>query len=421
MDHLPLMAYKSKESSPWAERIRPTRWEDFLGQDAAKKLVCELAASGNIPHLLLYGPPGTGKTTLSRLLRSMVPGLWFEAHGADFSAAQMRDIVKEANTHRAITQEKCFLVIDEIHRLSRAQQDHLLDPLETGTVILIGTTTENPYVAMNKAVLSRVRVLQLHPHTPETLKQLLHRSVEAMMNGQSIDEVMTAELQEELLRSCEGDARRLIANLQDLSSIRQMRGGVLELKDFVELRGESASRALSEDQHYDILSAFIKSIRGSDPDAALLWMAHLIRGGMDPRMIARRMVISAAEDIGNADPRALGVAIDAAHAVDLVGLPEVGIVLSQVVIYLCCSPKSNSAYSAYQRALAIVDRQGLSAVPHHLTAKGRKDYQSPHLSRTGFLEQIYRPSGEPIYVPTQRGFETKLVEYLEWMKGQNRK
>lgn len=421
---LPLFAHNSRTETdstqaPWADRLRPKSWEEFVGQEKVRRSLMELIAGGRLPHCIFFGPPGSGKTSLARLLRSTVKGRWIDAHGADLGAQQMRQISAEAKGHRNITGEATYLLVDEIHRLNKAQQDHLLEPLELGTFTLVATTTENPYFVLSRAFLSRVRVFELEGLDEESARSLLERSVKAMTPGREVEEVLESEAVERLLRDSAGDARKLISQLEALSALFQIRGKVLSLADYLELQGEGRQKALSTDHYHEVLSGFIKSIRGSDPDAALLWLAHLIRGGVDPRTVARRLVISASEDIGNADPRALSVAVAAAQAVEMVGLPEAGINLAQAVVYLCCSPKSDASYAAYQRALRFVDEKGLQAVPRHLTRRGSADYRSPHQTARGFYDQRYKPEsadGVEIFIPGAHGFEKKLAEYLGWLR-----
>lgn len=415
---LPLFESHSKpENKPWAERLRPAQWDEFVGQDNVKKLILDLISRRSIPNLVLYGPPGSGKSTAARLLRQSLEGRWIEAHGADLNAAQMRAISSEAKQSLLIMDQKTYLLVDEVHRLSKSQQDHLLEPLELGTFTLVSTTTENPFSALNKAFLSRVRIVPFKLLTTEDLQTILARGYARLQPGTDPGTVLTIELQNELIRTADGDARRLLSDLQDLVSIYQIEQKTLDVADLLRIKGKAEQRSLSESEYYDILSAFIKSIRGSDPDAALLWLAHLIRGGVDPKMIARRLVISASEDIGNADPKGLGVAVNAAQAVDYVGLPEVGIVLAQATVYLACAPKSNSSYRGYGRALEFVDQKGISAVPTNLTVAGMSTYKSPHKMPQGFVEQEYSPVQEKFYEPVLRGYEKKMAEYMEWIRG----
>lgn len=411
------------ETKPWAERLRPENWDEFLGQELLRSTIQNFISQKHLPHLLFHGPPGSGKSTLARILKRAIPGFWEEAHGADLTAQFVRKFTEESRLRLNMSQQKSFLIVDEIHRLNKAQQDHLLEPLELGIFTLVATTTENPRFVLNGALLSRIRLFEFKALSEEDAGRILRRALEKLLGPQPLENVLSAELEKEMMKVSRGDARRLIADLQDLVTLYQVRQRQLQVEDYAELRSSSTSLSLSEEDYYSMLSAFIKSIRGSDPDAALLWLAYLIRGGIDPRMVARRLVISASEDIGNADPQALSVAVDAAHAVEVVGLPEVGIVLSQATIYLSCAPKSNSAYKSYQRALEAVDRQGLKAVPKHLTTAGKREYKNPHSTSHGFSQQAYRPpeqAGDAIYVPTLRGREKKLVEYLEWIRNEKR-
>lgn len=404
-----------------AERMRPNDWPDFFGQEKTIASIKTWLSTKAFPHVLLTGSPGSGKTTLAQILKNKVEGRWIEAHAADFSTKEVRSWIEEARDLKRTQGIKTFIFIDEIHRLTRTQQDVLLDPLEKYDFNLIGATTENPGSYLSPAILSRVRVLRLQPLAENQVEQVLDKTAGTVIPGRKFSDLVDPEVRASLVQQAAGDLRQALGRLELILQKFQMSQKVLGLEEYQELLGEESFRSLSTIEHAETLSAFIKSIRGSDPEAALLWMAQMLKTGTDPRLIARRMVISASEDIGNAEPRALPLAVAAAQAVELVGMPEIPIILSQAVIFLATAPKSDAAYQAVKSAQEIFDKQGPFKVPPHLTAIGGDQYENPHRTAHGFSKQNYRPiklEKIPEFLRfSNRGFEKKLVEYWNWISG----
>lgn len=355
-------------SKPLAERMRPQTLDDYVGQQhlvGPGAVLRNIVLSGHIPSFILWGPPGVGKTTLAQIVAHAVKAPFHTLSAVTSGVKDVRQVIEQAQQGRMFNAQAPILFIDEIHRFSKSQQDSLLGAVERGTVTLIGATTENPSFEVIRPLLSRCQLYVLKSLEKDDLLQLLHRAIET-------DEVLKTKhitLQESgaILRYSGGDARKLL-NILELVCESGDENGVVITDRLVEERLQHAPLAYDKDgeMHYDIISAYIKSIRGSDPDAALYWMARMIEGGEDPKFIARRLVISAAEDIGLANPNALLLANAAFDAVAKVGWPEGRIPLAEATVYLATSPKSNSAYLAIDRALAVVRQTGNLSVPLHL-------------------------------------------------------
>jgi putative ATPase len=417
-------------NQPLAERLRPQKLNEFVGQkqilDQKKSLLQALHDKNYLPNLILWGPPGSGKTTFAKLLGNMARAEFLQVNAIDTGAKDLREIGLEAHRRRIEFQTKTILFIDEIHRLNRSQQDVLLPFSEKGDFVLIGATTENPSFELNSALLSRSQILVFERLATEDLQKLLERG--AQTRDKSLSEILTPEAQELLLAVADGDARKLLNFFEALPDQSTP-------IDKEQLPKILATRTLPYDKkgesHYDTVSAFIKSIRGSDADAAVYYLARMIKGGEDPIFIARRLVISASEDVGNADPRALSVAVAALQAVEMVGLPEAGINLAQATTYMASAPKSNRSYAAYKKALDVVERTGSLPVPLPLRnaqtslMKGMgygEGYKYAHDFPRGFAEQTHLPEeikNEKFYEPTERGFEKNIRQYLEWMRSGN--
>jgi putative ATPase len=417
----------SDDSQPLAERLRPKQLTEFVGQthilDQKKSLLQALREKNYLPNLILWGPPGTGKTTFAKLLGQLAKAQFLQVNAIDTGAKELRQIGLKAHRRRIEFQTKTILFIDEIHRLNRSQQDVLLPFSEKGDFILIGATTENPSFELNSALLSRAQVLVFERLSAAELRQLLERA--ATTRTQTLDQVLTSDAQDLLIAVADGDARKLLNYFEALPAQTKP-------IDAEQLPKILATRTLPYDKkgenHYDTISAFIKSIRGSDPDAAIYYLARMVKGGEDPVFIARRLVISASEDVGNADPRALSVAVAALQAVELVGLPEAGINLAQATTYLASAPKSNRSYAAYKKALDLVEKTGSLPVPlalRNAQTSLMKDmgygegYKYAHDYPRGYAEQTHLPeeiANEKLYEPTDRGFEKNIRQYLTWMK-----
>ena len=433
-----LFEQNNQESShliPLAERIRPSSIEELVGLEqivGPGSAIGKMLRSGVLKSLILWGPPGCGKTSLARLLTKSVSGHFFEENAVDLGAKKIRELGQAGRRNRLEFTQPTILFVDEIHRLNKGQQDVLLPFVESGDLVLIGATTENPSYEVNSALLSRCRLIVLERLQEKELVEIAQK----VFNDRALDinQAMTEEAIQFVIQWSDGDARKLINSLDEIldgvsSDALPIEVGQLEN----DLQSKYLSYDKSSDQHYDNISAFIKSVRGSDPDAAVYYLARMLKGGEDPKYIARRMIILASEDIGNADPRALSIATSGFKSVEVIGMPEARIVLAQVATYLSSAPKSNSSYVAINRALEEVEKSGSLAIPLHLRSAQTKamkqigygrDYRYSHDGDTGWLDQEYLPQelqGKVYYEPVDRGFEKNIKQYLEWMKGRAKK
>lgn len=424
------------EYKPLAERMRPKSLEEYVGQQHltdADSSLGRMIRSGTIPSLILWGPPGVGKTTLAELLALSVEAPFYKLSAVGSGVAEVRKVLEEAaqvTSGLFATKSRPLLFIDEIHRFSKSQQDSLLAAVERGLVTLIGATTENPSFEIIRPLLSRCQVFVLNPLGEEELRCLLQRAIttDTLLKARRI------ELREDarLIAYSGGDARKLLNLLEMLVSSSPQTPLIVD-NQLVEATVARQPMAFDKggELHYDIASAFIKSIRGSNPDAALYWMGRLIEGGENPRFIARRIVISAAEDIGLANPNALVIANAAAQAVDFIGWPEGRIPLAEAVIYLAASPKSNSAYTAINSTLKYVRETGNLPVPMHLRNAPTElmeslgygeDYKYPHDYDRHYVQQEYMPDKARdirFYYPQSTGAsERHLKDYLDFIQGE---
>jgi putative ATPase len=416
---------------PLAARMRPRNLEEFVGQEhllGEGRLLRKAIEEDKIGSMIFYGPPGCGKSTLALIIAKLTKAHFEQFSATSSTVADIRKAGEMARKRKGMGQ-KTILFVDEIHRFNKAQQDAFLPYVEEGSLILIGSTTENPYFTINSPLLSRMKVLTFNPLSDEDLRKILKRALEDERGLKNYNLVIDEAAEEHLIRFAEGDARNLLNSLElaalitppDEKGIRHI--GIREAEEASQKRALLYDR--EGDEHYQVISAYIKSIRGSDPDAAVYWLARMLYAGEDPRFIARRLVIAAAEDIGNADPLALLVATAAAQAVELIGMPEAQIPLAQATIYLATAPKSNSAYLAISRAMNEVAEGKNPPVPLHLRnpsywgAKKMgygKDYKYPHSYEGHFVVQDYLPKellGKVFYEPTEEGEEKKIKERLD--------
>lgn len=411
---------------PLAERMRPTTLDDYVGQrhlvgkDAILRLAIE---SGMLPSLILWGPPGVGKTTLALIISRQLNRPFFSLSAINSGVKDIRDVIEQASRLKEENENLPILFIDEIHRFSKSQQDSLLGAVERGLVTLIGATTENPSFEVISALLSRSQVYILQNLSEEDLVELLNKAIteDSHLKGRKI----IIKEHEALLRLSGGDARKLLNVLElVVNAVNQQDVTITNELVLKHVQQNMAIYDKAGEQHYDIISAFIKSIRGSDPNAAVYWLARMIAGGEDPSFIARRLLILASEDIGNANPNALLLANNCFQAVNVIGWPESRIILSQTVTYLASSPKSNASYEAIRKAQELVARTGDQSVPLHLRNAPTKlmknigygkEYEYSHAYKDNFSAQEYLPeslSGSLLYDPGKNAAEEKLRERL---------
>ena len=406
---------------PLAERLRPRVLADILGQQhliSEGAVLLKAIRSGRIPSMILWGPPGVGKTTLARAIAAEADRPFIQLSAINSGVKDIRDAIDQAKKQRYFDRPGPIMFIDEIHRFSKSQQDSLLGAVEDGTITLIGATTENPSFEVISALLSRCQVYVLKPLEIDTMRQLIQKAI--LTDPELKQKEFIIKEDSALLQLTGGDARKLLSALELISS---QEGDKVIIDDEIVMNAIQKNIALydkSGEQHYDIISAFIKSVKGSDPNAAVYWLARMLHGGEDIKFIARRMVVLAAEDIGLANPNALLLAQSCADAIQFIGMPEARIVLSETAIYLATSPKSNSAYMAINNAMDYVNNSGPLSVPLHIRnaptqlmknlGYGTK-YKYPHSFEGNFAEQEFLPeevSGTTFYVPGENKHEQDL-------------
>ncbi len=420
---------KKKAFEPLAVRMRPGTLGGFVGQEeilGAGKLLRRLIESDKISSLILYGPPGCGKTTLALIISERTNSYFERVNAASNNVADIRKIIDAAKKRASLDGRRSILLIDEIHRFNKAQQDVLMPDVEAGNPVLIGTTTHNPFFYVNAALLSRSQVFEFNKLRDDDIIEILKKALRDEANGLG---KMPIDVDDGALRHLakvsEGDGRRALTALE-VGSLTTLAGKDKRVHFTMKIAEESIQKKAvvydkDEDGHYDTISAFIKSMRGSDPDAVLYWLAKMIYAGEDPRFIARRIAICASEDVGNADPQALVVANAALQVSEFVGMPEARILLAQAAVYVACAPKSNAAYLGIESALKDVESGKVLEVPDHLKdahldseAFGHgAGYKYAHDFEGHYVKQEYKPSDKKYYIPTTMGYEKKIKEWLE--------
>lgn len=423
---------------PLAARMRPETLEEVAGQKhllADGKLLRRAIETDRFSSLIFYGPPGVGKTTLAYVIAQQTSAYFVMLNGVESNVSEVRDKIAEARARQTLHGQKTILFVDELHRFNKAQQDVLLPHLEKGTVRFIGATTENPYFAINSAMLSRSQIFPLEPVPADELVALMQRAAADTRRGLGkLNLQVDADALEHMALKADGDARKALTALE-VAALSTPAGadGCIHVdlavaEESIQKKAVKYDRA--GDGHYDTISAFIKSMRGSDPDAALYWLAYMLNAGEDIRFIARRLVICASEDVGLADSNALRVALSAARAAEMVGMPEARIPLAHATVYIATAPKSNSAYKALDAALDDVRNGKTLAVPDHLATPTRKKlarlrgvaeeatrYKYAHdFGDDHFVPQAYLPEGRVYYHPTTNGMELRITERMEYLR-----
>ena len=432
------MREQEKDSeSPLASRMRPTTLDEVVGQQhiiGRGKLLYRAIKADKISSIIFYGPPGPGKTTLAKVIACTTSAVFVQLNATIAGKKDMEEVVKKAQDTAGMYGKKTILFIDEIHRFNKGQQDYLLPFVEDGTVILIGATTENPYFEVNGALLSRSRIFELMPLGMDDIKNLLMRAVTDSEKGLGSYKAEIDEDALEFLADVSGGDARAALNAVELGVLTTERSedGIIHIT--LDVAGECIQKRTVRydrkgDNHYDTISAFIKSMRGSDPDAAVYYLARMIYAGEDVKFIARRIMICAAEDVSNADPQALVVAASAAQAVERLGMPEGRIVLAQAAIYVACAPKSNSSIDAIEKAMESVRTEKISGIPPHLQDAHYKSagrlgrgigYKYAHSFPNHYVSQQYLPDelvGRRFFEPSDNGYEKHIQEYFRHIKG----
>lgn len=392
--------YNINDKKPLAHRVRPTKLEDFIGQKKAIRIIQKMIEKKELVNLLIYGPTGSGKTTLSKIIAQMLDYNFEYLNAINTGVARVKEVSDRAKNNYNLTGKRTILLFDEIHRFNKAQQDSLLQDIEEGSIILIGSTTENPYYSLNRAIISRCVVIHFEKLSDDEILKIV-RKVSEKYNIE-----IDSDIEKYILSICDGDARTAL--------------NVLELIDKTDL--ETVKEGINVRQRYDTedkynrISALIKSIRGSDVDSSLYWLASMIDGGEDIEYIARRLVISASEDIGLANVNALNVATSTMLSIEKIGLPEARIILAECVVYLALSPKSNSSYLGINKALEDIRVNGVQNVPIHLTKVGKNKYLYPHDYKNHYVAQKYMEKEEKYYEFSDNKFEKNMKDVWEKIK-----
>lgn len=438
MDNLDLFSFNKEEqlnkNKPLAVRLRPKNLEEYIGQShliGVDKPLYRMIKADRLTSMIFYGPPGTGKTTLAYIIAKSTKMDFIELSATSAGVKDIKSVISRAEENLSLYSIRTLLFIDEIHRFNKSQQDTLLPHVESGLIILIGATTENPYFEVNKALISRSQVLTLEKFTDEELKKLVFNAISDKKNGYgNLNIKISDKALYYLIRSSSGDARRLLNSLEIAVLSTEIKDSIIDLNlDVVKnsIINKAAIYDKDGDEHYDTISAFIKSMRGSDPDAAVYYLAKMLVAGEDIKFIARRIIIFASEDIGLADPNALNIANSTFQSINVVGMPEARIILSNVVIYMALAPKSNSAYLAIEEAINIVKNNQYD-IPIHLRDTHYQDskklnhgegYKYPHNYDYGWVNQTYLPlelKDYKIYKYKSIGYEKSINERLNKIK-----
>ncbi|RKD34625.1 replication-associated recombination protein A [Thermohalobacter berrensis] len=442
MDLFSLTAEENiKKKAPLAERMRPNTLEDFVGQEhiiGKGKLLYRAIVADRLGSIIFYGPPGTGKTTLAKIIANKTENYFEKLNAVTSGVKDIREVIKKAKERLGMYNKRTILFIDEIHRFNKSQQDALLPYVENGTIILIGATTENPYFEVNKALISRSMIFRLKSLSKDDVKKIIIRALQDREKGLGMFEVNIDDETIEFFANISNGDARIALNGLELAVLTTEPDEKGKINITLDIAQESVQkRAIKYEkngsEHYDTVSAFIKSMRGSDPDATLYWMAKMIYAGEDPKFIARRIIICASEDVGNADPNALNIAVSAYHALDFIGMPEGRIPLAQAAVYVACAPKSNASYKGINKALEYVEKFKTGKVPPHLmdfTKKKLKKelgkentdnstYLYPHNYPNSYVKQQYLPDNmvnAKFYNPTNNGYEKRLKLRLKKLK-----
>ncbi|MBP1924999.1 putative ATPase [Sedimentibacter acidaminivorans] len=424
-----------KKKGPLAERMRPLSLEYFVGQKhivGEGKILNRAIISDKLSSAIFYGPPGTGKTTLAKIIAEKTKNNFTTLNAVTSGIKDIKEKIKFAVDELSIYNKRTILFIDEIHRFNKAQQDALLPYVENGTIILIGATTENPYFEVNPALISRSLVFEFKQITNDDIKSVLKKALLDKERGYGDKDILVSESALDIIiDNSNGDIRKALSALElGVETTLPEENQIVKIDDDIAqecIQNKKIVYDKNGDNHYDTISAFIKSMRGSDPDAAVYWLAKMIKGGEDPKFIGRRIIICASEDVGNADPRALEVAVNAFKAIEIIGMPEGRIILAQAAIYIACAPKSNASYIAINRAMVDADKNSLE-IPSHLRDKSYSgatklnrgvSYKYPHDYDKFYVKQQYLPdnlSNTNYYEPKESGYEARMKKFLDYLK-----
>lgn len=424
-----------KKKGPLAERMRPLSLDYFVGQKhivGEGKILNRAIIADKLSSAIFYGPPGTGKTTLAKIIAEKTKNNFTTLNAVTSGIKDIKEKINFAVDEISIYNKRTILFIDEIHRFNKAQQDALLPYVENGTIILIGATTENPYFEVNPALISRSLVFEFKQITNDDIKSVLKKALLDKERGYGDKNILVTESALDIIiDNSNGDIRKALSALElGVETTLPDENEIVKIDDDIAqecIQNKKIIYDKNGDNHYDTISAFIKSMRGSDPDAAVYWLAKMIKGGEDPKFIGRRIIICASEDIGNADPRALEVAVNAFKAIEIIGMPEGRIILAQAAIYIACAPKSNASYIAINRAMVDADKNSLE-IPSHLRDKSYSgatklnrgvSYKYPHDYDKFYVKQQYLPdnlNNTNYYEPKESGYEARIKKFLDYLK-----